>query len=291
VSGRSGAVPGLSGSDWAGEGAERWSAEADRLEAMLAPVDDEALLPAAALTAGERVLDVGCGRGVTTRTAAVLTGPSGAVTGVDIAARLIEEATLVPVPAGSSPVSWVTADAATHPFPGGGFDVVVSRLGAIFFDDPVAAFANLQRATRPGGRLAVAVWLPRDASEFQSLAVDVAVRVAADRGDELQPPGPDAGPFAYGVADHTRPILEAAGWRDVSLTRHDLMLYLGGAGTTPEEAVEMGRRFGPLAMVLDGAPPEVVDPVLAELVEELHRRWDGTGIPLQAAIAVVSARR
>jgi len=175
VSGRSGAVPGLSGSDWAGEGAERWSAEADRLEAMLAPVDDEALLPAAAPTAGERVLDVGCGRGVTTRTAAVLTGPSGAVTGVDIAARLIEEATLVPVPAGSSPISWVTADAATQPFPGGGFDVVVSR-------------------------------------------------------------------------------------------------------------------FGPLAMVLDGAPPEVVDPVLAELVEELHRRWDGTGVPLQAAIAVVSAR-
>lgn len=279
----------LSSRDWANEASQRWLAHADRLEAMLRPVDD-VLLPAARLEPGAVVLDVGCGRGVTARAAAAAVGPAGHVTGVDISEATVAEATALPPHPGSAPLSWVAADAATHAFPPSHHDRVVSRFGVMFFDDPVAAFANLHRTTRPGGRLAVAVWQPRDASEFQSLAVDVAVRVAADHGLRLEPDPPDGGPFAYGSRPYVMDLLHQAGWADIEFAPAELDLYLGGPGTTPEQAVEMGRGFGPLGMLLQGAPADVADAAATALTEELAARWDGTGVPLRAAIAVVTAR-
>jgi SAM-dependent methyltransferase len=257
---------------------------------MLAPVDD-ILLSAADIATGERALDVGCGRGVTTRAVAAIAGPAGAVTGLDISPTLITEAETTPLEPGSAPITWITADAATHPFLPGAFDAVVSRFGIMFFDDPVDAFANLRSGVRSGGRLVAAVWQRQDASEFQSLSVEVATRVAANHGVILRPDPPDAGPFAYGTRGHTGPILEAAGWADVNVEPHTLPLYVGGPGTTPEQAVEMGRQVGPFGMLLRDVPTPVADAVAAALVEEMHARWDGIGVALTAAIAIVTARR
>lgn len=286
---RSDSTPGLGSADWAGETSQRWAAQAGRLEAMLAPVDD-ILLPAAGIAIGERALDVGCGRGVTTRAVAAIAGLGGAVTGLDISPTLIAEAVAIPLEPVSAPIAWIAADAAAHPLLPGAFDAVVSRFGIMFFDDPVAAFANLRSGVRSGGRLVAAVWQRQDASEFQSLSVKVATRVAADHGVMLRPDPPDAGPFAYGARDHTGPILEAAGWVDVNVEPHSLPLYVGGPGTTPELAVEMGRQVGPFGMLLRDVPNPVADTIAAALVEEMRTRWDGTGVALSAAIAIVTAR-
>ena len=283
-------APGLASADWAGETSRRWAAQAGRLEAMLAPVDD-ILLPAAALAVGERVLDVGCGRGATTRSAAAITGPDGAVTGLDVSPTLIAEAEAIPPSPSSAPIAWMVADAAAHPFPPDAFDAIVSRFGIMFFDDPVAAFANLRSGVRSNGRLVAAVWQRQDASEFQWLSVQVAARVAADHGVLLRPNPPDAGPFAYGTRDHTGPILEAAGWVDITVEPHSLPLYVGGPGTTPEQAVETGRQVGPFGMLLRDVPTPVADMIAAALVEEMRTRWDGTGVTLSAAIAIATARR
>lgn len=282
-------APGLSSADWADEASRRWLAHADQLEAMLMPVD-QVLVPAAHLIAGASVLDVGCGRGATARAAAVAVGPSGHVTGVDISSEVVAEAADAPAPPDGATLSWIAADAATHPFPPATYDRVISRFGTLFFDDPVAAFANLQQAIRPDGELVMAVWQPRDASEFQSLAIDVAARVAAGLGHELPLDPPDAGPFAYGHPDHVTDVLHRAGWSQVSFTPHELVLYLGGPGTTPEQAVELGRTVGPLRFLLADVPDEVSDAVTTALRGELAARWDGTGVPLTAAIAIVSAR-
>jgi SAM-dependent methyltransferase len=109
-----------------------------------------------------------------------------------------------------------------HPFVPDSVYVVISRFGVMLFDDPVAAFANLRRATRRGGRLAVAVWLPRDASERQRRSVDVALATARPAGHELVAGPPDGGPFAFGIERHTRRVLARAGWEHVVFTRHDL---------------------------------------------------------------------
>jgi hypothetical protein len=135
------------------------------------------------------------------------------------------------------------------------------------------------------------VWQRQDASEFQWLAIDIALRVAASHGVTLRPDPPGAGPFAYGTLDHTGPILEAAGWTDIAVDPHVLPLYVGGQGTTPEQAVEMGRQIGPFGMLLRNAPVDVATAVTEALVDEMRRRWDGAGVALPAAIAIVSARR
>lgn len=279
---------GFSTSDWATERAAPWLAHADRLEAMLAPVDG-VVFNHAGLDAGEHVVDVGCGRGATSRHAASLVGREGSVLGIDVSPAMIEAAVATPRDHEMARIDWVTADASAHAFAPSAADVVISRFGVMFFDDPVAAFSNLRRAARPGGRLAVAVWQPRDQSEFQHRAIDLAVDIAGGLGVMLEPEPPDAGPFAFGVEDRAVAIVGAAGWDDVQFHPHVIDFYLGGPGTTPSEAVEMGHAIGPLEVLLRDAPLEVWPPIDAALIADFETLWDGTGILLPGAIAVVTA--
>lgn len=179
---------------WRSRLSNDWLQQASQLEAMLAPVD-EPLLSAAALRPGESVVDIGCGRGPTSWRAAALVGANGRVVGVDVGEAVIEAARQVTPTAGTAPVQWISHDAATlrleRPV-----DVVISRFGVMFFEDAAAAFANLRSMVHDGGRLAVAVWQPRTASEFQRRSLDVAVEAAARRGVELTLPDPTSGPLS-----------------------------------------------------------------------------------------------
>jgi SAM-dependent methyltransferase len=273
--------------DWGGEAGRRWLQVADRVEAQLAPVSD-VLFAALGLTPGERVLDVGCGLGSTTRHAAALVGPTGWVTGIDVAVDLIDEARRLTVPDGA-PLEWIAGNAQTTPLPTAHFDVVTSRFGVIFFDDPVAAFSNLARSTRKGGRLCAAVWQARDRSPILQHSLDVATVVAAAHGHHLDVGAPNDGPFAYGEAAFVRPRLEAAGWVDVTLAAHTLDMYLFGPGNV-EDAVEAGLTFGTVRTALDDAPVAVVDAVRDALVEDLATRHDGTGVRMSAAVSILTAR-
>jgi SAM-dependent methyltransferase len=143
-----------------------------------APDHDEVLHAAAAVAPGDRVLDVGCGTGVSTRRAA-RAASSGRVLGVDVSAPLVEHARLLADREGLTHTEFVVADAQVHPFPAAGFDVVMSRFGVMFFADPPAAFANLARGLRPGGRLAVLVWQHQADNEW-SVAVNDALGIDDD---------------------------------------------------------------------------------------------------------------
>ncbi|MEV0641539.1 class I SAM-dependent methyltransferase [Streptomyces sp. NPDC050619] len=137
---------------WNGAVGTHWADHQARYDAMLAAVN-EPLFDGAALTAGDRVLDVGCGAGATTRLAARRAYP-GQVVGVDISAPLLERAQASSEDEGITNVAYELADAQVHPFPPAAHDVVISRGGVMFFADHTAAFRNLARALRPGGRLA-----------------------------------------------------------------------------------------------------------------------------------------
>ncbi|MEU3453638.1 class I SAM-dependent methyltransferase [Micromonospora sp. NPDC006766] len=102
---------------------------------------------------GDRVLDLGCGNGQLTRLAARRSGAGHAV-GVDLSAPMLDRARASAVDEGVANVEFVRGDTQVHPFPPDGFGVALSRFGVMFFADPVAAFANVGRALRPGGRLA-----------------------------------------------------------------------------------------------------------------------------------------
>ncbi len=219
--------------DWNGEAGRRWLASADVRERQLAPIAD-VLLAAARLAPGERVLDVGCGTGPTTRLAAAAVGPGGAVVGLDVAAELVAAAARVPVEPGAAPISWVTADATAWAAEDD-FDVVISRFGVMFFADPAAAFANLCRLVRPGGRLCVATWSPRSTMPFFELPIEVIRAYARRHGLAVEITPPDAGPFSLSRPDQVRELLTGAGWRDVQVTPHEVPLPVGA------DAVEAAR--------------------------------------------------
>jgi SAM-dependent methyltransferase len=152
---------------------------------------NERLRSAAAIQPGERVLDVGCGAGRTSLDAA---RAGGHVLGVDVSERMLERARQRA--AGSA--EFVLGDAQTHPFEPASFDVVISRCGLMFFADPDAAFANIRRALRPGGRLVGLIWQRYEDNEWAT-----ALNVSRE-------------PFSLGDPEATRELLERAGFRDVS---------------------------------------------------------------------------
>jgi SAM-dependent methyltransferase len=279
---------GYRAADWADRNALIWLRYADQLEAQLEPVL-EPLLRRAALTPGERVLDVGCGRGASTLLAARHVGPTGHVVGADISPALINAAAQLPTDDGSAPIDWVCADVQSHQFPVAGFDTAISRFGVMFFDDPVAAFANIRAAVRPGGRLTMAVWQPIDRSSFFTVMTDAAFAATAELGIELPANPPNLGPFTMGEAAYTFEMLRAAGWDDAHFDPMTLTLYSGGAGTTPELATEVAMAIGPQRVLLEGHGDHVIDAVAAAIEAALASHWDGTGIALQGAIALVTA--
>ncbi|MFI5591094.1 class I SAM-dependent methyltransferase [Amycolatopsis sp. NPDC051758] len=182
---------------------------------------NERFRAAAAVQPGEDVLDVGCGTGESTREAA----QAGATAlGVDVSAQAITKAREL------GGASFEVADVQTHEFPAGSFDVVLSRFGAMFFADPPAAFANLARALRPGGRLVLLVWQERARNEWYSVLHD-----AVAPGTTPPPAGPH---FSLGDRTHTDALLRTAGFADVEFTElREPVCYGPDAATACEFAL------------------------------------------------------
>ncbi len=212
---------------------EFWVREADRWDGTSGRFGD-AMLEAAELEPGQRVLDVGCGAGSTTIEAARRVAPKGAAVGIDISGPALALARERAVASGVYGVEFIEADAQAHPFDPGAFDVVISRFGTMFFSDPVAAFANLRRALRRGGRLAVVAWQGPFESEWTAVAVKVAIAHFGRPPDLGEPGGPVLS--LSRTVTNFRSVVKQGGFGDVTLaaiTRPMLM------GSDVEDVVRM----------------------------------------------------
>src|SRR5215510_14127013 len=182
---------------WDGPQGDLWVEREEMLNASLVP-HTEALLAAADVGRSDRVLDVGCGTGATTR-ACARRAADGDALGVDLSTAMLRRARERAASEGVQNVTFEHGDAQVHPFPEARFDLVVSRFGVMFFADPVAAFANLRRATAPGGRFAAVVWQGVERNEWIALP-----REALALGGEIPPIAPDvqiddaAVPYVFG---------------------------------------------------------------------------------------------
>ncbi len=207
----------------------RWVGLEGFIERRVRAVND-LLLRHSAAAAGERALEIGCGTGAFTVPLAEAVGDRGEVVGADISEAMLAGARKRLAESGLKNVSLVQADAQTHKFEPGRFDLVASRFGVMFFADPAAAFANLRAAARPGGRLCFACWGPLDENEHWLIPYRVALR-------HLGPPEPKParapGPMAFSDPDYVRAFLGTAGFagdRDRPRDARHLCLVAGGGG-------------------------------------------------------------
>ena len=164
---------------WDGPEGEQWARHARQYDRVVEGYQ-RWLMAAAAIAPGSTVLDIGCGTGETSRAAAVAAG-AGSVLGVDLSTAMLDEAARRATAAGIGNVRFVRADAQVHRFEAAAFDLAISRFGVMFFANPVAAFANIAAALRPGGRLVVVAWRPL-AGDWQSC-----IREAPRRAQRPQP--------------------------------------------------------------------------------------------------------
>ena len=264
-----------------------WVAMQERLDVQVGPFGALAL-ERAALAPGERVLDVGCGCGATTLDIARAVGERGRVTGIDVSAPMLARARARAAGAGlGERIAWRCEDAQTAALGEGAFDCVYSRFGVMFFSDPPAAFANLRRALRPGGRLVFVCWQARERNPWMTVPALAAMEHVAFP----PPPPPDApGPFAFADRERVRGILEAAGFASIVHEPVERAMQLGGGDV--EEALELFLAVGPVGQALREAQ---AGPELRARVEDAVRRALATfrtprGVEAPAAAWIVSAR-
>ncbi|MFZ4686102.1 MAG: class I SAM-dependent methyltransferase [Hyphomonadaceae bacterium] len=233
--------------DWNGSVGERWAADQERTDKFIRPYGDAAIAAANVLP-GASVLDVGCGCGDTSLAVATLVGTLGRVVGVDVSAPMLEVARRRAVGIGN--VTFLQADASTAVL-AGPFDVLISRFGVMFFDDPVAAFTHLRRALKPGGRFAFVCWQTAAENPWASLPAQAARKAIGAAATPTDPYAP--GPFAFGDRERLEGILGAAGFADTIIEGFEAPMYLG---SSPRSAAEGVARIGPASRIAIDAGPD-----------------------------------
>lgn len=268
---------------WNGPGGLRWAERQQTQDILLGPIA-EILIDRAAPRADERVLDVGCGTGATTVAFGQKVGRTGSALGIDISEPMLARARQR-VPAGL-PVEFVLADATVYPFEPASFDLLVSRFGVMFFADPVASFANLRRALKPTGRAAFICWRePRENPWMMAPLQAVYKHVP-----RMPPVGPEEpGPFAFASDERVRRILRDAGFANVGMEAHNLLLDVA-IGRGLDAAVEGSLEIGPSNRALEGQPAEVREAAKNSIREALAPFVKGQSVLLPGSIWIVTAR-
>ena len=269
---------------WNGDHGAAWARHAEIVDVMFAEITD-AVLEAAAIRVGDRVLDLGCGNGGTTLPVTEKVTPIGSVTAIDVSAPMLERAQARADAAGLVNITFVLGDASVYPFAENAFDALVSRLGAMFFDDPEETFRRLVPALDPGGRIALGVWRgPRE-----NLWAMGPVAAAREFLDMPPRPGPeDPGPFSFADPDRVRSVLGGAGLTDIALAPLDFQIPLG---RTLEEALNFVMEMGPLSAPLATVAGDNRKKAIAAITKVLQENQGDDGIVrLAGACWIITAR-
>jgi ubiquinone/menaquinone biosynthesis C-methylase UbiE len=268
---------------WNGPGGQHWVDRQQSQDIVFAPIS-ELLIDRAHATAGERVVDVGCGCGDISVLLAQKVGPTGHVLGIDVSAPMLERARQIAP--GALPVSFVLADATVYPFETSSFDLLASRFGVMFFADPVLSFANLRRALRPSGRLVFACWNEPRENPFFMAPLQAAYK-HVPKLPQLSPEDP--GPFSFASEQRVRRILSEAGFREIMMEPCTVSLDLA-VGRGLEAAVQSTLEIGPSARALAEQPVAVVAAATQSIREALAPFARGERILLPASVWIVTAQ-
>jgi len=237
------------------------------------------LLDRAGVRPGAHVLDVACGTGIVARLAARRTGPAGVIAGVDVSPHMIEVARTVAAPL-RPPIDWRAQDAHELPFADRSFDVVLCQFGLMFFADRHAALTEMARVTRPGGRLAIAVWRSLEHNPGWRLFADVLERhVGVEAATTMRLP------FVAWRADDLRALLAGAGYAEVRVSADVRMTRF----PAPEEMALRQAAASPLAGPMGALDAAALDRLVAALSGALRPYSDDDGVAFPSEVFLVTA--
>jgi SAM-dependent methyltransferase len=265
---------------WNGWEGVHWARNRARYNAIVAAFNDD-LFRSAAIAPDDRVLDIGCGTGQVTLLAA-RRAAAGHVAGIDLSAPMLAVARADAAAQGLANVRFDQGDAQVHPFPDAGFDVAISRGGVMFFEDAVAAFANVRRGLRPGGRL-VFMGPQRGTPDSAYARATTALRPL------LREPSPASrGMGSLVDPDRIRAVLEAAGFTGISL---DPVTAPMDYGRDAADAAEFILGQGPVRSNLAALDPSVVARTREQLRADLTAFETSEGVRISGAVWMVGALR
>ena len=234
------------------------------------------------LRPGLRLLDIGCGSGGTTLELAGRVSPGGAVVGIDIAQQMLDRARQRP---GSAAVELLHGDAQVFDFGTGCFDAAFSRFGVMFFGAPEAAFANIRRALRTGGRLAFVCWQGLDHNDWMRIPATAAAEVI---GSPLpMPPAGEPGPFSLADPARIRSVLDAAGFQDIDVSPCDDLLSFPASDLF--RFVVQSTAHGGVSEALRGADETTRSKVQAAIEDAVATQVDGGRVRLSRGVHLVVA--
>jgi SAM-dependent methyltransferase len=265
---------------WNSTESRRWVDQQAAYDRQLEPFGD-LVFEAAALTAADTVLDIGCGCGTTTLRAAQASRLS---IGVDVSAPMLARAREEAAARGVTNAEFLEVDAQSHPFTAESVDVAISRFGVMFFDDPTTAFANIRAALRPGARLAFVCWQDFECNDWLRVPLGAA-------GEFLPMPAPPDGPGPWSLSDPRRveTVLTAAGFADIGIEPHSVTMLVGGTPSV-DDACDFVLRSGFGIAMFDGADPDVAERARAAVRDVMAQHADDTGVHLGTGSWVVTAR-
>lgn len=266
--------------NWNGDGGRAWVADADERDVALAGVGED-LLRTADPRSGEAVLDIGCGCGATSLAIARHVGPSGVVHGIDISDLMLAVARERARAAGLSNISFTQADVQTHEFEPSSHDLAVSRFGTMFFDDASAAFRNVARSLRPGGRLCIATWQPLVVNDWLNIPGAV-----LERYGPLPDMATGPGMFAQSDPSTVTALLQSAGFSDIEVRPIDILMTLG---ETPEKAADYVAGSGMGRAVLGTIAPDLQASALDALRQVMADNYRPGGVVLNGAVLISTA--
>jgi SAM-dependent methyltransferase len=247
----------------------------------------EAAMAAHPPQAGDRVVDLGCGFGDTTQRLAEMVGPEGKALGVDVSEPFIELARKEAKEEGVENVRFAVEDVQVAEF-GETFDYAFSRMGVMFFANPVAALRNVREALAPGGRFCAVVWRRKEDNEWVRRA-ELVVEEYLDHPEESDEPTCGPGPFSMANADTVSEQLKIAGFEQISLRRCDLPLKIG---RDLDHAVEFNMALGPAGEVLrlwEDRIDEIRPKIAADLRQTLAEFESPDGVHAPASTWIISA--
>jgi enediyne biosynthesis protein CalE5 len=266
--------------------APAWRDHADDVDARGAALAAR-MLELAAPGPGDRVLELACGPGGLGIAAARLVGDAGRVTLSDVSEEMVATARARAADAGVENVRLRRIDFEAIDEPDGAFDVVLCREGLMFAIDPARACGEAARVLRPGGRLAAAVWGPRERNPWLGALMDA---VGAQLGETIPPPGVP-GPFSLSAEGVLAGLLAGAGFADVRVEEVAVPLRAPSADAWWTRGVAMG---GPVARRLASLPADRVAAARADALATVARYADpdgGLAVPGVTLVAHASRSR